>query len=76
MVGMGAIVLNGAEIGEECIIGAGALIGEGKVIPPRSLVVGVPGRVKRDLTEPELQSLRISASHYAESGAAYRAKGL
>lgn len=76
MIGMGAIILNGAKIGEECIIGAGALVGEGKEIPPRSLVLGMPGRVKRELSEPELQSLRMSASHYKESGAAYKAKGL
>lgn len=76
MIGMGAIILNGAKIGEECIIGAGALVGEGKEIPPRSLVLGMPGRVKRELTDPELQSLRMSASHYKESGAAYKAKGL
>ena len=45
LVGMGAIVLNGARIGDECLVGAGALIPEGKEIPPRSVVVGFPGRV-------------------------------
>jgi len=76
IIGMGAIILNGAHIGEECIIGAGALVGEGKVIPPRSLVLGMPGRVKRELSEAELQSLRMSAAHYQESGAEYKKRGL
>lgn len=75
IIGMGAIVLNGATIGAESIVGAGALIGEGKVIPPRSLVLGVPGRVKRELTDAELQSLRMSALHYRESGIEYRKRG-
>lgn len=52
LIGIGAIVLNGAVIGEECVIGAGAVVAEGKEIPPRSLVLGVPGKVVR-ATSPE-----------------------
>ena len=47
LIGMGAIVLNGASIGEDCIIAAGTLVTEGAVIPPRSLVMGSPGKVRR-----------------------------
>ena len=74
LVGMGAIVLNGAVIGSGSIIGAGALITEGAVIPPRSLVVGAPGKVRRGTTDDELAIIRINAEHYvglakAHSGA-------
>ncbi len=75
MIGMSATVLNGAVIGAESIIGAGALISEGKIIPPRSLVVGVPGRVKRELSEQECQVLKLQALHYVDSGAKYKECG-
>jgi carbonic anhydrase/acetyltransferase-like protein (isoleucine patch superfamily) len=75
MIGMGAIVMNGAKIGAQSIVAAGALIGEGKEIPPRSLVVGVPGKVIRSLTEPELAALQISADHYVANGRAFKAAG-
>lgn len=54
LIGIGAIVLNGAVIGDECVIGAGALVPEGKVIPPRSLVLGLPGKVLRPVSGDEL----------------------
>ena len=52
LIGMGAIVLNGAKIGRECIIGAGAVVRENEVIPDRSLVVGVPAKVIREISDP------------------------
>ena len=52
LVGMGAIVLNGAKIGRECIIGAGAVVRENEIIPDRSLVVGVPAKVIREIADP------------------------
>lgn len=64
LVGMGAVVLNGAVIGEDVIIGAGSLITEGMIIPPRSLVVGRPGVIKRPLTEADLTSIRGYADNY------------
>ena len=64
LVGMGATVLNGAVIGDNCLIGAGALIPEGKVIPDGSLVMGMPGKVVRDLTEDQVEGLRKSALGY------------
>lgn len=64
LIGMGATVLNGAKIGNNCLIGAGALITEGKEIPDGSLVMGVPGKVVRDLDEAAIDGLRKSALGY------------
>jgi carbonic anhydrase/acetyltransferase-like protein (isoleucine patch superfamily) len=64
LVGMGATILNGARIGRNCLIGANALIPEGKVIPDRSLVLGAPGRVARELEDAEMARLRGPADNY------------
>jgi carbonic anhydrase/acetyltransferase-like protein (isoleucine patch superfamily) len=72
LVGIGAIVLNRAKIGDHCLIGAGTLITEGVVIPPRSLVLGSPGRVKRALADHELRMLEGSAAHYVENARRYQ----
>jgi carbonic anhydrase/acetyltransferase-like protein (isoleucine patch superfamily) len=61
LVGMGAILMNRSVIGDECLIAAGALVPEGANIPPRSLVVGVPARVVRELTDDEVEGLRRNA---------------
>jgi carbonic anhydrase/acetyltransferase-like protein (isoleucine patch superfamily) len=66
LVGMGAIILNGAEIGHDCLIAAGALVPEDRVIPPGSLVMGVPGRVVRTLSPEEMERIRLSAQVYIE----------
>ena len=66
LIGMGATLLSGSEIGEECIIGAGALVGERKKIPPRSLVIGMPGRVVRQVTDDDLMKIRHISAHYLE----------
>lgn len=67
LIGIGAVVLNNAVIGENCLIGAKALIPEGKVIPDGSLVMGVPGKVVRQLTPAEIAGLTHSAEHYVEN---------
>ena len=72
LIGMGATVLNGAVIGKNCLIGAGALITENKVIPDGSLVMGVPGKVVRELDEAAIQALTASAKHYAENATRFR----
>lgn len=64
LVGMGAIVLNGAVVGESCLIGANTVIGERKVIPPRSLVIGTPGRVIRQLTDADVANIAEAADRY------------
>ena len=66
LIGMGAILMNHARIGRNCIIGAGALVTQGMEIPDNSLVVGSPGRIKRTVTEEEIQTSRRNAEHYVE----------
>lgn len=64
LIGMGAIILDGAIIGENCIIGAGSLITEGAVIPSNSLVIGSPGKVRRKITEEEIKTIKQNAIRY------------
>jgi carbonic anhydrase/acetyltransferase-like protein (isoleucine patch superfamily) len=64
LIGMGAILLNGAHVGSASIVAAGTLVPEGCVIPPRSLVMGSPGKVKRQITDDELEFIRQSADNY------------
>jgi len=64
LIGMGSIIMNGAEIGEHCVIGAGAIVTEGKKIPPRSLLIGSPARIVRQLSEEEAARIELSALHY------------
>ena len=66
LIGMNAVVLDGAVIGKESIVGAGALVTKGKKFPPRSLIVGSPAKLKRQLTEDEVKSLYHSADHYVD----------
>lgn len=72
LIGMGATVLNGAVIGNNCLIGAGALITEGKVIPDGSLVMGVPGKVVRELDAAAIVGLQASALNYINNAARFR----
>ena len=64
LIGMGAIVLSGAKIGKNCIIGAGALIPEGREILDNSLVLGIPGKVIRKITDEEVEKLKESSKEY------------
>ena len=73
LIGMGARILNGATLGPECLVGAGALITEGKSFEGGSLIVGVPARVVRPLSDEERAAIRVSAAHYAEKAARYAA---
>lgn len=66
LIGMGSRVLDGAVVGESALVGAGALVPEGMTVPPRTLVVGVPARVKRPLTDEELEKLDQSWRNYVE----------
>ena len=68
LIGMGAILLNGVDVGDDCIVAAGTLITERTRIPARSLVMGSPGRVKRQLTGEEVASIL----EYSERYVAYR----
>ena len=66
MIGMGAIVMNGAKIGKHSIIGAGALVPEGKEIPAGSIVVGCPGKIIHQTSEEQVQEIIENAKHYVE----------
>lgn len=71
LIGMGAIVLNKAHIGEGSLIAAGALVSERKEIPPHSLVMGVPGKVIRELTPEEVAANLKNAETYVSVGQRY-----
>lgn len=71
LIGMGAIILDDAQIGEESMIGAGTLVTKKMVVPPRSLVLGSPGKVVRSLTETEIAFLKQSADNHVADGIEY-----
>jgi carbonic anhydrase/acetyltransferase-like protein (isoleucine patch superfamily) len=66
LIGIGARLLSGSEIGEECLVAAGSVVPEGRKIPPRSVVMGIPGKVVRAITEEEVERTRRINAHYAE----------
>jgi carbonic anhydrase/acetyltransferase-like protein (isoleucine patch superfamily) len=76
LVGMGAIVLDGAEIGEECLIGAGAVVAPRARIPPRSLVVGNPAKVLRPLKPEEITRLHETTDNYVRFAGEYVTQGI
>ncbi|MCL2657344.1 MAG: gamma carbonic anhydrase family protein [Betaproteobacteria bacterium] len=72
LIGINAVILNRAVIGKQCLIGANTLIPEGKVIPDRSLVVGTPGRIIRELSEAEVADFQRNALGYVNNAQRYR----
>ncbi len=72
LIGIGAIVLNGATVGQGSVIAAGAVVAEGMQIPDDSMVMGVPGKVKREITLEERERFRLNAAHYVEAARIYR----
>ena len=66
LIGMGAILLNGAHVGRDSIVAAGSLVVEGMEIPARSLVMGSPARLKRSLTDAEVAEIRMYADRYVQ----------
>jgi len=71
LIGIHSTVLNGAVIGEGSLVGANSLVGEGKKFPPRSLILGSPAKVVRELTDEEVTKLRDSAQHYIDNAALF-----
>ncbi len=71
LIGIGARLLSGSEVGPECIIAAGAVVTEGRRIPARSVVMGMPGRVVREITVEELERTRQICAHYLEMAQRY-----
>jgi gamma-carbonic anhydrase len=72
LIGIGAIVLNGARIGKGSVVAAGALVPEGMDVPPSSVVMGVPGKVKREVSEEERERFRTNVSNYVKNTALYK----
>ena len=72
LIGIGAIVMDGARVGEKSLVAAGALVSPGTAIPPRSLVMGVPAKVKRPLTDEEASGLDQFWKNYIEYTKEYR----
>jgi carbonic anhydrase/acetyltransferase-like protein (isoleucine patch superfamily) len=75
LIGIGSVVLDGAVVGEEAMVGAGAIVPPNMKVPPRTLVLGAPARVKRDLTAEELAHLPQSAASYVQHAREYLAEG-
>lgn len=75
VIGMHAVVMNRAKVGANSIIGVGAVVTEGVEIPPGSLVMGLPGKVKRPLTEAEIEGIRLSALHYVHNARQFNVAG-
>jgi len=72
LIGIQAVVLNGARIGRHCLVGAGALVTAGKAFPDGSLIVGTPAKVLRALTPEEIERLQWSARHYVDNARRHR----
>lgn len=71
LIGINAVVLNGAKIGKHCLIGANTLIPEGMEVPDGSMVVGSPGKIKRELSDNQKKMLEMSAAHYVKNAGNY-----
>jgi carbonic anhydrase/acetyltransferase-like protein (isoleucine patch superfamily) len=66
LIGMSATILDGAIIGQESLVGAGSLVTQNKIFPPRSLIMGSPAKVIRELSDEEVESLYLSAQNYVK----------
>ncbi|MBI5043608.1 MAG: gamma carbonic anhydrase family protein [Nitrospirae bacterium] len=75
LIGMGSILLNGAVIGENSVIGAGTVVTEGFEVPPNSLVIGVPGKIIRQLKQEEIERIKDAARVYVEYAREYKGAG-
>ncbi len=72
LIGIAAVVLNHAHIGKNCLVGAGALVTEGKVFPDNSLIIGSPAKAVRTLSQEEIAAIRIGAESYVERGQLFK----
>jgi carbonic anhydrase/acetyltransferase-like protein (isoleucine patch superfamily) len=72
LIGIAAVILNGAKIGKGSVIAAGALVPENAEIPPLSMVMGVPAKVKRSVTDEERERFRLNTDRYVEAARVYR----
>ena len=72
LIGIGSVILNGAKIGKNCIIGSKALVTEGMEVPDGSMVLGIPGKIKKTLTEEEQSIVPLGAEHYINNYKKYK----
>ncbi len=72
LIGIAAVILNGAKVGRGSVIAAAALVPEGVMIPPNSLVMGVPAKVRRPVTTEEQERFRLNTQNYVEAAQIYR----
>ena len=72
LIGIGSVVLNGAKIGKNCIIGSKALVTEGMEVPDGSMVLGIPGKIKKTLTSEEQSVVPLGAEHYIDNYKKYK----
>ena len=72
LIGIGSTILNNTKVGKNCIIGANTLIPENKIIPEKSLVLGSPGKVIRQVTDKEIEDIKLNAQHYVENYKKYK----
>ena len=72
LIGIGSVVLNGAKIGKNCIIGSKALVTEGMEVPDGSMVLGIPGKIKKTLTDEEQSVVPLGAEHYINNYKKYK----
>jgi carbonic anhydrase/acetyltransferase-like protein (isoleucine patch superfamily) len=72
LIGIQAVVLNGAKIGKNCLVGAGALVTEGKEFPDGCMILGSPAKAVRQLSEAQLEGLKMSARHYMNNARRYK----
>jgi carbonic anhydrase/acetyltransferase-like protein (isoleucine patch superfamily) len=72
LIGIKAVVLNGARIGKNCLVGAGSLVTEGKEFPDGSMIMGAPAKVVRELTPEEIAGLSHAAKHYVDNAKRYQ----
>ena len=75
VIGMGAIVLDGSKVGNDCVIGAGSVVTEGTVIPDRSLVLGIPGKVVKEVSDSMKEAFMAGAELYVELGKQHKQSG-
>lgn len=74
LIGIQAVILNNAVIGKDCLVGAGAVVTEGKSFPDRAVIFGAPAKAVREISDDNVQRLRMSAQSYVRRGAQYKSK--
>ena len=72
LIGIQAVVLNGAKIGKNCLVGAGSLVTEGKEFPDGWMIMGSPAKAVRQLTDAQIEGLKMSAQHYINNARRYK----